>query len=71
MIRAKIKYNGLIFLILLFITGKTWASMNANKAVVGIASNFSAVTSNSYNPMGSPFRNGVLLAMDYLKKNYK
>lgn len=40
------------------------------KVVVGIASNFSEVAANSYNPMGNHFKNGVILALDYLKRLY-
>lgn len=40
------------------------------KITIGIASNFSEVAPNSYNPMGNPFKNGMLLALDQLSKLY-
>lgn len=66
------KRQASIFLALMFFVGSrfAFATPTHKKVIVGIASNFSEVASNSYNPMGNPFKNGVTLALDQLKKIY-
>ncbi len=58
------RYSSLIILLICFsITGKVWAK----DITVGLASNFSEVSSSSSNPFGDYFRNGIKLAIEDAK----
>ena len=62
-------------LIILFVFSLSFNTVHAvsfikETVIIGIASNFSEVASNSYNPMGNPFKNGIMLASYRLKKLY-